>query len=122
MTLGMLKIVEEDHPPIFTLENPWRKTPKDSRIPYGEYQCEPYSGTKYKDVYIVNDVPGRSAILFHWGNYESDTEGCILVGLGAGEMNNRPAITHSKAAFKIFRRLIGDEPFHLIINRPLGVL
>tara|TARA_R110002074_G_scaffold354004_2_gene525811 strand:- start:558 stop:1001 length:444 start_codon:yes stop_codon:yes gene_type:complete len=28
------------------------------------------------------DVPGRTEILIHWGNFWSDSEGCLLVGLG----------------------------------------
>src|SRR3990167_3887920 len=83
-TIGALTIGREFHPAIFTLENPKRATSKDDRIPAGTYQCVPYSGTKYKNVYHVQDVPGRSAILIHWGNTEKDTEGCILIGNRVG--------------------------------------
>lgn len=117
-TIGMLTIEGEEHDPIFTLENPLRKTSVDSIIPPGIYICSPYSGSKYKDVYIVKDVPGRSAILFHWGNTEKDTEGCILLGLGAGMMGNAPAVTSSKVAFQLFASLIGKSDFTLIIEDP----
>jgi hypothetical protein len=96
--------------------NPQRETKKDSRIPAGIYTCVPYSGTKYKDVYLVKDVPGRTAILFHWGNTERDTEGCILVGLSSGEFSGEPAVLSSKKAFKYFKSLIGEKYFRLVIT------
>lgn len=115
-TLGMLSIEGLTHDPFFTLENPARFTTKDARIPSGTYECEPYSGTKYKDVYIVKDVPGRTAILFHWGNFERDTEGCILIGDGAGMMSGQPAITGSRIAFDRFKKFIGNNSFTLTIE------
>lgn len=33
------------------------------------------------------DVPGRSEILIHWGNFWQDSEGCLLVG--SSTMNGR---------------------------------
>jgi Family of unknown function (DUF5675) len=39
---------------------------------------------------ILENVPSRQDILIHWGNYPTDSEGCILVGkqrdLGADEI------------------------------------
>lgn len=117
-TLGMIKILDHDHPPLFTLENPLRATTVDSRIPGGDYICTPYSGTKFKDVYLVKDVPNRTAILFHVGNFERDTEGCILVGLGAGMMKSEPAVMQSQDGFAIFKAVIGQQNFKLwIIDR-----
>ncbi len=114
-TIGMLTIVGVKHDPFFTLENPQRSTTKDSRIPGGFYKCVPYSGSKHKDVYQILDVPGRTAILFHVGNYEYETEGCILVGSGSCMMMGRPAITDSRAAFKMFKHLLGNTMFELTI-------
>lgn len=114
-TLGMLQVKGETHDPIFTLENPERDAKADSRIPAGFYTCIPYSGQKYKDVYLVQNVPGRTAILFHWGNFEKDTLGCILLGDGAGMLDGKPAVVNSLAAFQRFRYLIGDRPFDLTI-------
>jgi hypothetical protein len=36
----------------------------------------------------VREVPGRSAILVHRGNFVSDTEGCILVGRGFTDIDS----------------------------------
>lgn len=115
-TRGILTIEGINHDPIYTLENPKRDTTKDSRIPSGTYECMPYSGTKYKDVYMVKDVPGRTAILFHWGNKEIHTDGCILVGNKLGTLDGEPAILESKVCFERFRQLIGKENFKLIIE------
>lgn len=115
-TLGMIKIRGVEHDPIYTLENPERESTFDSRIPEGIYRCSPYSGTKYKDVYLVNNVPGRTAILFHWGNTEKDSEGCILLGLASGMMGDDPAVMHSKLAVDLFRKLIGPRDFLLLVR------
>lgn len=113
-TLGQLFIEDVTTDPIYTLENPERE--KDSRIPAGEYQCKPYSGTKYKDVYIVQNVPGRTAILIHWGNTEKDTLGCILIGNRLGQLNGEPAVLQSKRCFERFRSLIGKNEFKLRVE------
>lgn len=115
-TIGVLTIFETDHAPIYTLENPKRETKKDDRIPAGIYKCVTYSGTKYKNVYHVENVPERSAILLHWGNTEKDTEGCILLGNRVGEIAGSPAVLDSRNCFERFRELIGDNEFTLIIE------
>lgn len=120
-TLGILSIEGVAHDPFFTLENPIRRTPKDSRIPEGMYICSPYSGTKFKDVYLVEDVPGREAILFHWGNFESDTEGCILLGESILMNDGRPMIGRSRDSFRRFRNIIGNKKFRVsIVDVPMG--
>lgn len=114
-TLGTLTIEGVKTDPIYTLENPKRATDKDSRIPAGVYKCKPYSGTKYRDVYIVLDVPNRSAILLHWGNFERDTEGCVLLG-NKFTLKPEHAVLESKRCFERFRSLIGKNEFTLEIE------
>ena len=78
-TFGVLLL--NDNPICVTLEETWLDNmPTESCIPAGAYRTRAYSGTKYKNVWQVHDVPGRSAILIHWGNTEKNTAGCILVG------------------------------------------
>ncbi len=115
VTFGMMDIEGVSHDPIFSLENPLRETNVDSRIPKGSYLCLPFIGVKYKGVYEVCSVPGRTAILIHWGNFEEDTEGCILVGDGAGMLNRRPAVLNSRNCFKRFKELLDSRPFILDI-------
>lgn len=115
-TIGMLTIVDIDHDPIFTLENPLRETTVDSRIPAGEYLCIAYSGVVHKNVYLLRNVAGRNSILIHPGNYEKDTEGCILVGLGSNMINNQPAVTYSPQAMQKLINILGREDFKLVIK------
>lgn len=122
-TIGTLTVHDDleeldsvTHEPIYTLENPKRKTKVDDRIDAGIYECAPYSGTKYKNVYLVKDVPGRSAILLHWGNTQLDTEGCILLGNRIGELKGLPAVLESKKCFERFRKIVGRNEFTLIVE------
>lgn len=120
VTLGMLQIEGADHAPIYTLENPWKNNkPWISCIPTGLYQCRPFSGKKYPDVYEVIGVEDRSAILIHWGNWERNTNGCILLGLASGPIKSAPglpAVQSSKKAVEYFKRLIGPQEFILEIG------
>lgn len=64
-----------------TLELPWKDNQRNiSCIPEGKYEVivrdVPHRG---KHFHILN-VPGRSLILIHVGNYYSDIHGCILPG------------------------------------------
>jgi len=114
-TIGILTVFGEMHSPIFTLENPLRETLEDSRIPDGDYECSPYSSEKHKDVYLIKNVPERSSILFHHGNTEADTRGCIILGLIASTANGVPRVDASKVAIEKFRQLIGNDDFILTI-------
>jgi len=117
VTMGMLTVEGQDHDPIFTLENPWQDNrPYISCIPEDSYACKPYNGTKYKDVYLVEGVPNRTGILFHSGNVETDTNGCILLGLSAGKLKDEPAVLKSRDAMTLLRLLLGKESFILIIK------
>lgn len=113
-TLGVM-IIEGEEAPIFTLENPWLDNkPYKSCIPVGVYECRPHNSPKFGEVYIVENVEGRTHILFHAGNRAKDTYGCILLGSTMG-YDNEPFIGASKAALKRFKTIIGDEAFKLII-------
>lgn len=75
----------------YTLENTWMDNePRVSCIPEGRYGMKTKTYGKYYKKYqlpipILQDVPGRSEILIHPGNYAKDTLGCILVGDSKGE-------------------------------------
>tara|TARA_R110002167_G_scaffold181421_1_gene381717 strand:+ start:860 stop:1294 length:435 start_codon:yes stop_codon:yes gene_type:complete len=93
-THGTLTVYDEDtNEQVFkcrTLELPWLDNQTNiSCIPEGFYDTDPVYSQTFGSIYAVNDVPGRSLIRIHQGNYagsinprtgHSDIRGCILVG------------------------------------------
>ncbi len=90
-TVGSLVIFDENDI-IFqclTKEPPWKGNQKNiSCIPEREYNVVPHTSPKYGFCLMVENVPNRSYILFHWGNYYDETEGCILVGDDEKDINH----------------------------------
>lgn len=63
------------------LELPWRLNSRNtSCIPKGFYVVKRHISPKFKECFIIENVPERSQILIHAGNSISDTRGCLLVG------------------------------------------
>lgn len=86
-----------------------------SCIPAQPYQVHPVESPRFGGTFEVQDVPGRSHILFHAGNFAESTEGCILIGEHVGKLKDQRAIVNSGATFKRFLAEIGRKPFRLII-------
>ena len=103
----------------FTLENPWLGNQKDiSCIPDGFYSCTPHEGTKHKETWIINDVEGRSVVVWHLGNTVDDTKGCPLPGLTTGLIGTQRAVYSSRDAMEKLRGHIGlTTSFDLTIRR-----
>lgn len=98
-----------NRPRFVTLERGWRDNrPRESCIPKGSYTCCEHVSPRFGDTYLVTNVPGRSEILFHAGNFYTDTEGCILVGTSFANGLGQSGITNSKTAFLNFLRLLKD--------------
>lgn len=101
-----------------SLEDEWKyNQPNVSCIPAGTYKCNRVKSPKFGDTFEVMYVQGRSHILFHKGNTEDDTEGCILVGEQFGTLFDKTAILSSSAGFKEFKQLTADvDGFSLAIR------
>lgn len=100
-----------------TLEKPWRDNKRYiSCIPAGLYKCVKHSGIKFKNVWILLDVPDRDTILIHNGNFITDTDGCILVGQNFGLFKGLPMITNSVPTLNQLRSFLPDQ-FNLKITR-----
>jgi len=110
-------IVFESGLTLATLELPWLNNAQDiSCFEPGEYLVKymPRSASgKYTRVWHVQDVPGRTGILFHKGNFLRDTHGCVLVGLKHFVKDGTYAISSSANAFKRMRDELQQEDFIL---------
>lgn len=79
-------------------------------IPAGTFNC-------VKTVFVrggygtfeITGVEGHTRLLFHRGNVETDSLGCILLGTTRGELNGEEAILGSAAAFAKFWNLVQNE-------------
>lgn len=117
-TFGMLSI--DSFPICLTLERQWQNNAKGiSCIPAGSYLCKRVISPKFGRTFEVTGVPGRDAILFHAGNIDDDSHGCILLGeeLSVWKADGSCSIASSKVAFLDFMaRLSGIDEFELLIK------
>ena len=85
------------------------------KIPVGEYACvfgqhELHSGPI--QTFEVTNVPGHQGILIHNGNFNADSEGCILVGESVTDI----MVSNSRAALSIFLARMGQKNFTLEVS------
>lgn len=104
-----------------TLELAWKNNAsKISCIPKGKYKVRKRTSAKYGEHFHILNVPNRSFILIHHGNYagslnpktkKSDILGCILVGCGLKDLNNDGIldVTNSKKAMAELLKNLPDE-------------
>jgi len=109
-----------------TIELPWRGNKPDiSCIPTGDYECKLYHSKKFGLTYHVQDVPGRSWILTHRGNwagdktkgYRTNSYGCILMGQRHAIIYGQMAVAASRLTMAQFLDFTGGEDFTLHIRR-----
>ncbi len=113
-TLGKLELFDTKGKSIFeckTLELPWLNNQTQvSCIPTGNYEVKARTSPKYGLHYHIQDVPKRSFILIHQGNYNTDILGCILVGQAHTDINGDGVadITSSKTTLQKLLKLAPD--------------
>lgn len=115
-TLGVLLI--NDWPELCTLERGWENNVRrKSRIPEGVYDLQRIHSPKFGWTYEVAGVPGRTEIIFHAGNTQTDTAGCILLGKRWGRLDEKPAVLNSREGVKRFLKLMADRNHARLIIR-----
>ncbi len=98
--------------PLYTLEHSYGDE-WQPKLPPGSYICrrgrhQLHSGPI--ETFEVTGVPGHTGILFHYGNTEDASEGCILLGT----RREGDAVLNSRAAFREFMEVMfGLDEFTL---------
>lgn len=90
-----------------------------AKIPDGEFKCVLgghllHGMTTPFETFEITGVEGHSNLLFHWGNWNQDSEGCVLVGedVVGGNM-----ITNSRETFsKLMAIQSGLDEFQLVVR------
>ena len=95
-TVGVVVVRPHDEAPFhcFSLEDRFRreKVRGDTRIPAGTYWLDWRTAGRFARRWQARgfpgslqllDVPGFEYVLIHAGNTKRDTEGCVLMGMGA---------------------------------------
>jgi len=90
----------------WTLE-PDDKDPKKHQTLAGVYKFKRFSGTKWKNTFEII-VPGHTAVLFHSGNTEADTDMCVLLGSTPGKLKGNRAILNSGTTYEKFLEILKD--------------
>ena len=118
-TFGVL-IREDKVPFAVTLEDPDKNNQVGiSCIPVGMYTCKRINSPKFGITFTVLDVPGRTHILFHKGNTQKNTRGCILIGEQFDPVLGTEGITHSKKGYNEFMTTVSKvDKFFLYIKHP----
>lgn len=105
-------ILDDMIPFALTLERPWKNNQRNiSCIPAGSYVCKRIQSPKFGSTFEVQKVEGRSEILFHKGNINDDTHGCILIGEMYEPFGSDTGIAASGKGFKEFLSRTADIDF-----------
>ncbi len=108
---------------IYSIELPNLDNQHDtSCIPEGEYKVTLYNSATKGIVYLLHDVPNRTFIEIHKGNFTSDVLGCFAVGLSFGVMINpktkkgEAAVLNSSGALTKLMALCNNAEFQLTVT------
>jgi hypothetical protein len=117
-TLGRLIVLDGDikRLELVTLELPDNGNQKNvSCIPEGVYNVDRFYSASRGLCFYVKNVPNRTAILIHSGNYNKDTRGCILPGLYFEDLNDDDLIDVAESRAALSRLINTVENFKLYI-------
>lgn len=141
-TIGVMYVTESqyvapDSPAFscFTMEDQPNepKVPGETRIPAGRYKIElrteggmhqRYSNKFdwHRGMLWLRNVPDFTFVYIHYGNYEKDTDGCILVGDGAQSnviddgMVMSSVTAYTRLAQEIYAEMDRDEEVWITIE------
>ncbi len=132
-TLGTMYRIDEDREfRCFTMEDQPNepKVPGETRIPEGRYiiglRTEGGMTKRYakkfdwhRGMLWLREVPGFQFVYIHYGNYEKDTDGCILTGDGAQSNVLEDGMVMSSVA--AYTRLYAEILDAMIVEEPVWI-
>lgn len=101
------EVLVEGEPFCRSLELPWLDNQRGiSCIPLGTYEVRLLPSKRWgRPIPHITNVPGRSAIEIHIGNFLRDTDGCVLLG---NRFLSDDVILGSRIAFEKFMEWFGS--------------
>lgn len=100
---------EKDNHIAKTLEHSYNGKPK---LPSGKYKCvrgiHKLKDMKPFETFEILNVPGHTGILFHTGNWNKDSDGCVLLGDSVEDSPQGEMVTNSRLTFQKFMRILKD--------------
>jgi hypothetical protein len=121
VTLGAFYWHGDEQVSYYTVEKPdLNNMPFISCIPCGEYVVKKEDSPKYgPDMLTIQEVEGRTDILFHVANWPANVKGCV--GMGTGVYPDLSGVSHSVDAINLFyaETKLEDEFSLTIINSVL---
>lgn len=124
-TLGLMRLPSGWS--CYSLELPWRDNKCNiSHIPPGRYPVVWARSARYGWKYLLQEVPGRTWVRIHKGNYAGDkalsykthSAGCILLGRAYGVMQGQQAVFSSGTTVRQFEERMEKQKFILNILDP----
>lgn len=115
-TFGVL--LDGDIPFCVTLERQWLNNQKNvSCFPDGDYICKRGNFHKHGNTFEVTNIPNRTACLFHKGNIDDHSEGCVILGEQYEPVLGSYGVISSGKAFDEFmERTKGIDEFMLHVR------
>lgn len=105
-TIGYMDL---PHKRLYSLELPWKDNAGSvSCIPEGTYLVKRDRTGKHQ-FYAVQNVPNRTNIEWHIGNYTKNVLGCTA--FGQSRMNDNISVSSSELALKDIVEYFGEEDF-----------
>lgn len=100
-----------------TLERQWLNNRHNkSCIPNGLYTCKRVQSPRFGDTFEVTGVEGRTHILFHKGNLDEHSRGCVIIAEEFGILNGEPAVLSSGRGYGEFMdKMKHEDSFNLNI-------
>jgi hypothetical protein len=91
------------------------------KLPPGKYTCKRRMSPHFKyELFQILGVPGHDFIEIHKGNFNNDSDGCVLLGENVKpQFNGDLMLINSAVAFDAFMDLQHDvDEFELTVNPP----